>query len=113
MAKYQTQAPVIPYMYYEADIMRLIRSLMQIVVRHDIIDGCMFGQDLCKIGLDKENVYNKKMELELGFAAKNNLRHCREGTQLKRKLLPTFWTMFAPVLLPYERCLKSDQMVLL
>ena len=66
---------------------------MQIVVRHDIIDGCMFGQDLCKIDLDKENVYNKKMELELGFAAKNNLRHCREGTQLKRKLLPIFLTM--------------------
>ena len=44
LAKYQTQAVMIPYMY--SDIVKLIRSLMQIVVKHDIIDGCMSGQDL-------------------------------------------------------------------
>ena len=58
LAKYQTQAPMIPYMY--SDIVKLIRSLMLIVVKHDIIDGCMSGQDLRKIDLDKENVYKEK-----------------------------------------------------
>ena len=44
LAKYQIQAPMIPYRY--SDIVNLIRSLMQIFVKHDIIDGCMSGQDL-------------------------------------------------------------------
>ena len=43
LEKYQTQAPMIPYMY--SDVVNLIRSLMQIVVKHDIIDGCMSGQN--------------------------------------------------------------------
>ena len=62
-----TQAPMIPYMY--SDIAKLIRSLTQIVVMHDIIDGCMPGQDLRKINLEKENVYKKKKEFYLGFTA--------------------------------------------
>ena len=36
---------------------------------HDIIDSCMFGQDLRKIDLDKKNVYMKKKEFNLGVAA--------------------------------------------
>ena len=44
LEKYQTQAPMIPYMY--SDVGNLIRSLMQIVVKHDIIDGSMSGQNL-------------------------------------------------------------------
>ena len=62
-----TQVPMIPYMY--SDIEKLIRSLMQIVMKHDIIDDCMPGQDLRKIDLEKENVYKKKKEFYLGFAA--------------------------------------------
>ena len=58
-----------------SDIVKLIRSLMQNVVKHDVIDGCMSGKDLQKIDLDKENVYKKKKEFNLGFAAENNLRH--------------------------------------
>ena len=42
---------------------------MQILVKHDIIDSCMFGQDLRKIDLNKENVYMKKKESNLGVAA--------------------------------------------
>ena len=49
---------MIPYMYF--DIVKLIRSQMQIVVKHDIVDGCVSGQDLQKIDLDKENVYKKR-----------------------------------------------------
>ena len=58
---------MISYIY--SDIVNLIRSLMQILVKHDIIDSCMFGQDLRKIDLNKENVYMKKKEFNLGVAA--------------------------------------------
>ena len=44
LAKYQPHAPMIPYMCF--DIVKLIKSLTQIVVKHDIKDGSMSDQDL-------------------------------------------------------------------
>ena len=55
LAKYQPHAPMIPYMCF--DIVKLIKSLTQIVVEHDIKDGSMSDQDLWKTDLSKENVY--------------------------------------------------------
>ena len=72
LAKYQTQAPMIPYMYF--DIVKLIRSMTQIVVKHDIKDGCMSSQDLRKTDLGKENVYKIKKEFNLGFAVENKFK---------------------------------------
>ena len=78
LAKYQTQSPMM-ILYLYSDIVKLIRSLMKIAVKHNIIDGSMFGQDLRKIDLDRENAYKKKKEFKLGFTAEINLRHYREG----------------------------------
>ena len=52
---------MIPYTY--SDIVKLTRNLMEIVVKHGIIDCCMYGQDLWKNDLDKENVYKKRRNL--------------------------------------------------
>ena len=41
---------------------------------HDVIDGCMYGQDLRKIDLEKENVYKKKKEFYLSVVAENKLK---------------------------------------
>ena len=101
LEKYQTQAPMIPYMY--SDVVNLIRSLMQIVVKHHIIDGCMSGQNLWKINLEKENVYKKKKEFNLGFAAENKLQALQRKDLVKKEAVTNFLdtTMFAPVSLPY------------
>ena len=72
---------------------------MQIVVEHDIIDDCMSDQDLRKIDLDKENVYEKKKEFNLGFAAENKLKALQRRDLVKKE--PIFSTMFAPLSLPY------------
>ena len=61
LEKYQTQSPMM-ILYLYSDIVKLIRSLMKIVVKHNIIDGCIFGQDLQKIDLDRANAYKKKKD---------------------------------------------------
>ena len=88
LEKYQTQAPMIPYMY--SDTLKLIRSLMQIVGKHDIIDGCMSSQDLWKIDLDKENVYKKKKEFKLGFAAEDKLKALQRRDLVKKEAVTNF-----------------------
>ena len=88
LAKYQTLAQMIPYTY--SDIVKLIRSLMQVVVKHGIIDGCMFDQDLQKIDLDKENVYKKRKEFNLGFAAENKLKALQIRDLVKKEAITNF-----------------------
>ena len=72
LLKYQTKESMIPYMY--ADIVNLVRSVLQIVVKQDIIDGYASGQDLRTIDLDKEEVFKKKKHFHLGFAAEDKLK---------------------------------------
>ena len=86
LAKYQTQVPMISYMY--SDIVKLNRSLMQIDVKHDL-DACMSGQDLWKIGLNKENVYNKKFNL--GFTAENKLQLLQRTVLVEKESVTNFF----------------------
>ena len=79
---------MIPCMY--SDIVKLIRSLMQIVLKDGIIDGCMFGQDLQKIDLDKENIYKKKKKFNVGFIAENKLKALQRRDLVKKEAVTNF-----------------------
>ena len=75
---------------------------MQIAVKHDIIDGCMSGQDLQKIDLHKGNVYKKKKEFNLGFAAENKLKAMQRNYLVKKEAVTNFLDdIFSCVWLPY------------
>ena len=63
---------------------------MQIVIKHDFIDGCISGQDLRKIFLDKENFYKKKKGFNLDFAAKNNVKALRRRDLVKNEAVTNF-----------------------
>ena len=78
---------MIPFMY--SHIVKLVRCLMQIVVKHDR-DGCMSGQDLRKIYLDKENVFMKKKEFNRGFTAENKRKVLQRRDFVKREAVANF-----------------------
>ena len=63
---------------------------MQIVVKYYIIDGCMSVQNLRKTHLDKENVYKKKKEFSLGFAAENKLKALQRRDLVKKEAVTNF-----------------------
>ena len=63
---------------------------MQIVLKDGIIDGCMFGQDLQKIDLDKENIYKKNKKFNVGFIAENKLKALQRGDLVKKEAVTNF-----------------------
>ena len=73
-----------------SDIVELIRTLMQIVVKHDIIDGSISGQDLQKIDLDEENICKKKKEFNLGFATENKVKALQRRDLVKKEAVTNF-----------------------
>ena len=50
----------------------------------------MSGQDLRKIDLNKENVYKKKKEFNLGFAAENKLKALQRRGLVKKEAVISF-----------------------
>ena len=63
---------------------------MRIVLKDGIIDGCMFGQDLQKIDLDKENIYKKKKKFNVGFIAENKLKALQRRDLVKKEAVTNF-----------------------
>ena len=58
---------MVPYLYQ--DLIQLVRSLLGIVVKNDVLEKCTTVQQLIKINLgDKDTFKTKREELNLGFA---------------------------------------------
>ena len=63
---------------------------MQIVVEHDITDGCMPAQDFRKIDLKKQNICRKKKEFNLCFTAENKLKALHRRELVKKEAVTNF-----------------------
>ena len=74
---------------------------MQIVVKYYIIDGCMSVQNLRKTHLDKENVYKKKKEFNLGFATENKLKALQRRDLVKKEAVTNFLDNVRSCVVPY------------
>ena len=57
---------MIPYFYH--NLVSMSRSVLQLVVKEDVLQKCESGQDLLKIDLDNEDTFKKKKEFHLGFS---------------------------------------------
>ena len=77
LVKYQSDKPMVPYMYQ--DLLKLLRKLMQLIVKPDIVANCSSAIDLKCIDLDDKNVIMKPKDMNIGFGTRNIT------TELKRK----------------------------
>ena len=77
LVKYQSDKPVVPYIYQ--DLLKLLRKLMQLIVKPDIVANCSSAIDLKYTDLDDKNVIMKPKDMNIGFVARNII------TELKRK----------------------------
>ena len=75
--KYQSDKPMVPYMYQ--DLLKLLRKLMQSIVKAGIVVNCSLAIDLKCIDLDDKNVIMKPKDMNIGFGTRNII------TELKRK----------------------------
>ena len=85
LVKYQSDKPMVPYMYQ--DLLKLLRKLMQLIVKPDIAANCSSAIDLTCIDLDDKNVIMKPKDMNIGFGMQNII------TELKRKdVIANFFT---------------------
>ena len=69
LTKYQTDKPVVPYLYHE--IVRIIRRLMQLIVKPEILDKCSSFLDYKRVDLDNKNTMVKHKNMNIGFGARS------------------------------------------
>ena len=77
LVKYQFDKPMVSYM--NQDLLKLLRKLMQLIVKPDIAANCSSAIDLTCIDLDDKNVIMKPKDMNIGFGTRNII------TELKRK----------------------------
>ena len=65
LVKYQSDKWMVPYMYQ--DLLKLLRKLMQLIVKPDIIANCSSAIDLKYIDLDDKKCDNETKRYEHRF----------------------------------------------
>ena len=77
LKKYQCDKPMIPFMY--TDLKSLIQSLLELVVKQDVLSQCKTGIQMKQLDLcNKENLLNLK-DINLGFAVPNIIAKLRRN----------------------------------
>ena len=61
------------------DLLKLLRELMQLIVKPDIVTNCSSAIDLQCVDLENKNLIMKPKDMNIGFGARNII------TELKRK----------------------------
>ena len=90
LLKYQTRKPMIPYFYH--DLVSMFRSVLQLVVKEDVLQKCASGQDLLKIDLDNKETFKKKKEFHLGFSTESLLKDLKRKDMVKSSEVSNFLT---------------------
>ena len=76
LVKYQSKVPMLPFLY--TDLSQLLRSVLTLVVKEDVLQACSSGLQLSKSDLDKQIMFKKKRCFHLGFATESNLAELRK-----------------------------------
>ena len=81
LMKYQSDKPMVTYVYQ--DLLKLLRKLIQLILKPDITANFSSAIDLKYLDLDDTNVILKPKGMNIGFRTRNII------TELKRKDVTT------------------------
>ena len=90
LPKDQTDKPVVPYLY--PDIVRIIRRLMQLIVKPEILDKCSTLLDYKEVDLDNKNTMVKPKNMNIRFGARSLLTELDRKDKVKSSDLAEFFT---------------------
>ena len=90
LPKDQTDKPVVPYLY--PDIVRIIRRLMQLIVKPEILDKCSTLLDYKEVDLDNKNTMVKPENMNIRFGARSLLTELDRKDKVKSSDLAEFFT---------------------
>ena len=90
LTKYQTDKSMVPYLYH--DIVRIIRRLMQLIVKPEILDKCSTFLDFKGVDLDNKNTMVKPKNMNIGFGARSVLTEFGRKDKVKSSDLAELFT---------------------
>ena len=68
LTKYQSDKPMIPFLY--SDLFKLVKSVLCLVLKPDVVSPCSFLATLKKIDVTDKSNFPKAKGIKLGFGAK-------------------------------------------
>ena len=71
LTKYQTQKPMIPYLY--GDLSKVYKSLLEVIIKDDILEECN-GYQLPKVDMEKSSNLKKEKDFTIGFVTTNMIK---------------------------------------
>lgn len=90
LTKYQSDRPMVPYLY--KDIIDMIKKLMYLIVKPDIIDKCVTLTDYRNIDLDKKDSMVKAKNINIGFGAKAEITKLKARDIISSAMVAKFLT---------------------
>ena len=89
LTKYQSDKPMIPYLY--SDILKLIKKLMQLIVKPDLLEKCESYLDFRRIDLDDKESITKPKDMNIGFTTRSLIQELRKNDEIRNSDVAAFF----------------------
>ena len=80
---------MIPYLY--SDILKLIKKLMQLIVKPDLLEKCENYLDFRRIDLDDKESITKPKDMNIGFAARSSIPELMKNDEIRNSDVAAFF----------------------
>ena len=89
LLKYQTQNPMLPYLY--TDLVDLFRSVLKLIIKDEVVENCRSGNQLTKIDFERGNVFKKNRDVTIGFSTESVLSDLKKKDLVKDSNIQNFY----------------------
>ena len=94
LVAYQTDNPMVPFLYQ--DLSNLIRKIMHLVVKPDLLSECQTGRELKKVDLSDKNTFLKPKDINIGFAARSQINELKKKDSVSKADITAFFNGVIP-----------------
>ena len=89
LRKYQTQNPMLPYLY--TDIVELFRLVLKLIIKDEVVENCCSGNQLTKIDFESANIFKKSKDVTIGFSTEYVLSDLKKKDLVKHSDIQNFY----------------------
>jgi len=86
---YQTDNPMIPYMYF--DLKSLVKQLLEMIIDPKVIEGCKSGKQLKDLDLLDKTNFLPLNKMSIGFAAEQVIQNLKRSDIVRNSQIKEFY----------------------
>ena len=88
LVKYQTDNPMIPFLY--EDLTSLVRDLMKIIIKKEVLENALSGKKLLAVNLYAEESLLPIKDIDMGFSTEHKLRQFLQKDKISKSSARNF-----------------------